>query len=692
VHFPPRTASIENTSIQVRGRVLDATGLARVTINGTPVASTDNLATWSLEVPLNTGINELEVAQEDSNGVVTPVETLMIERTTPFISPRFVAQDTANNRLLVLDVSQDSLIAVDAITGARSQLSPPVDTAESKIRNAAGLMVDPARNRALIFQHPVTGEDDHIEFLAVDLSTGVQTEFAAPDFTNRYLYHEPGAMQLAGDKAFVADVEFIYLDASGNQVAQDDPARVRIERYGIIYSLDLLSGTRSVVSAYQVPDKANALARIPSLAHDPVQNTLYALDVRDNIINIMKVNTATGARTPLTVNDTTENPFQYSNPKDIALDQDSGRLLLLNGVILVAIDIATGTVTTVSSNLVPADADYKFGSVDNMVYDAATDTAFIIDDAQDLLMAVHGTNGTRSRVSSTGQDDPTGAMADRGITSLALSGSHQIYIADSPLNTIFNYQLQTGSKTVLSDPTIDEEDDDTVYVVLPKHIAWDSDAGRLLLLNGLNEIVALDPQTGKATPEFRFGATDISDMVFHNGTNTLYTSGISTIFKTVFSDPVQTTALSGFQLPDNQNYFVNLMAIDLDAPRNRLLAVDVSLNSLTAVDLTTGARTLISNSGVPDGGPGIQIPRALVVDGDRALVLDTGLKAILAVDLTTGVRSIFFNYSDVAGMRLYNPIRMELHPQFGYLLLADNVTDTVTALDLQTKQLVTVAR
>jgi len=696
MHFPPATASTDKANIRVRGRVVDSAGVARVTINGTEVTSTDNLATWSLDVPLDAGINELLVAQEDSAGVVSTVETLRIERNTQFVSPRFVIQDAANNRLLVLDVSQDSVIAVDAQTGARSQLSPPAGETENKISNATGLMLDPVRNRVLVFQKPVMTVGDNAEFLAVDLSTGAQTEFTAIDFSDRYLNHTPTAMLLTSDTAFVADTELLYLDTALNRLPKGDAKVALTIQSTIIYSLDLATGTRTLVSAYQHPDLSNLLVQVHSLTHDPAQSTLYALNRRENGASIVKVNTITGARTELTIKNTTANPFVFNNPKSMALDLDSKRLLLLNGTLLNAIDIASGTVTVVSSNTIPTGEEYRFGSADNMAYDPAADTVYLIDDALDILLRIHGTDGSRSRVSSNGPADPSAGLTNRGITSLALgSNPYQTYLADRPLNTLFAYQLQTGVKTILSNPILDEADDKKLFVVIPQNVTWDTDANRLLLVNGLNELITVDPQTGKAGTLLRFSSNlEVTDTIYIPGSQSMYISSRLAIFKTVLGETNASSVVSANGVPSAQNNFNDLRAIALDTERNRLLGVDAALNTLMAVDIATGARTPISSQTIPatDGGPVLQIPRALVVDGDRALVLDTGRKAIIAIDLVSGVRSVFYDYQNAVGTRLYNPTAMELHPQFGYLLLADDVTDALMALDLQTLQLLTLTR
>ena len=135
----------------------------------------------------------------------------------------------------------------------------------------------------------------------------------------------------------------------------------------------------------------------------------------------------------------------------------------------------------------------------------------------------------------------------------------------------------------------------------------------------------------------------------------------------------------------------------LDIAHQRLLAVDSHLNSILAVDLTTGARTVFSAaSTTPDAADVLSIPRAITLDAahNRALILDTGRKAILAADLDTGARTVIYEYANQAPRRIFNPTQILMHPSFGYLLLLDNVTKTLAALDLSgaQPQVVTLTR
>jgi len=63
-----------------------------------------------------------------------------------------------------------------------------------------------------------------------------------------------------------------------------------------------------------------------------------------------------------------------------------------------------------------------------------------------------------------------------------------------------------------------------------------------------------------------------------------------------------------------------------------------------AVDLTSGARTILSDATTPDAANPFSLPIGIVLDAanGRALVIDGsfGLNAVMAVELTSGDRVI----------------------------------------------------
>jgi DNA-binding beta-propeller fold protein YncE len=101
------------------------------------------------------------------------------------------------------------------------------------------------------------------------------------------------------------------------------------------------------------------------------------------------------------------------------------------------------------------------------------------------------------------------------------------------------------------------------------------------------------------------------------------------------------TIVSNSSTPDAVNAFNNPYGVVLDSANNRALVTDYRLGALVAVDLTTGARTIVSNSSTPDAVNAFSNPYGVVLDraNNRALVIDH--QALVAVDLVNGQRVFF---------------------------------------------------
>ncbi|MFC6755186.1 hypothetical protein, partial [Halorubrum tibetense] len=82
-----------------------------------------------------------------------------------------------------------------------------------------------------------------------------------------------------------------------------------------------------------------------------------------------------------------------------------------------------------------------------------------------------------------------------------------------------------------------------------------------------------------------------------------------------------------------------------DLSGNRIWVGDDGVNTVYAVDLDSGTRTVPVKAGVGDGGP-LQFPRDLALSGDALLVLDDQGNApskLFSIDLDSGDRTTLIN-------------------------------------------------
>jgi DNA-binding beta-propeller fold protein YncE len=111
---------------------------------------------------------------------------------------------------------------------------------------------------------------------------------------------------------------------------------------------------------------------------------------------------------------------------------------------------------------------------------------------------------------------------------------------------------------------------------------------------------------------------------------------------TVFAVNLQTGARSVLSSNTTTGgvLLIEPVTLALDDARNRALVVDSGLAGVVAVDLTTGGRTMLSGPSVPDGVTPFSSPYGIVLDGgaNRALVADSA--SVVTVSIDTGARSV----------------------------------------------------
>jgi hypothetical protein len=127
----------EDDSIIVRGTADDDdSGVTSVRVNGVNANSSDGFATWTAEVPLALGLNDIVV-------------------------------DSVNNRALVIDSAFDAIIAADLTGGARTVVSnDSTPDTRNLFTNSNGIAVNEAQQTAFVV------DEDLGAVLMVDLTTG----------------------------------------------------------------------------------------------------------------------------------------------------------------------------------------------------------------------------------------------------------------------------------------------------------------------------------------------------------------------------------------------------------------------------------------------------------------------------------------------------------------------------------------
>jgi len=285
-----------------------------------------------------------------------------------------IALDTANDRALVVDNRQGTVLAVDLASGARTLLSgASVPDAANPLLGPAGIVVDAANNRALVTDKSAAA------VVAVDLATGARTLFSS-DF-------EPD-----GVNSFFGPTGIVRDDANNRALVMDNGRRALI-------GVDLATGARTVVSASGAPDTANLFVGSNGLTLDPANGRALVVDNR--LDSVLAVNLTTGARTVLSGPTTPDAVNPFTGPVGIALDADNARALVVDTRLqaTLAVNLQTGARTVLSKSGTP-DAVNPFSGPAAIAIDSAAGRALVVDNRQDAVVAVDLATGARSILSA----------------------------------------------------------------------------------------------------------------------------------------------------------------------------------------------------------------------------------------------------------------------------------------------------
>jgi len=124
--------------------------------------------------------------------------------------------------------------------------------------------------------------------------------------------------------------------------------------------------------------------------------------------------------------------------------------------------------------------------------------------------------------------------------------------------------------------------------------------------------------------------------------------------------------------------------VALDAGRLRLVVADLGLDAVVAVDIATGARSLLSDA-THGSGPVLGNPeRIVVVAGlDVALVITRDSDDLIGVNLANGNRSVISGAGRGAGPALLNPRTVAFDELHGQAVVANGDT-SILSVDLAT--------
>lgn len=680
--FPPAVSLTDAKTVTVVGSASDNNTITTLRLNSVDAATSDAFANWSAQIPLGVGPNTLtaEVSDIALNTNASADSVTINAGGPPLVRPTSIALDNANSRLLITEFplpGEKYVVALDLATGAReifSSKAVPDDV--NPIASPGHIVVDAANDRALLSDFGLNA------ILSIDLSTGERTVFSSatfPDSNNAIGQVGNMALDATNNKLYVIDG--IFDDRKIISIALDTGVR------------DVLSSNADPVDPNGLDFAINPNDRLGGLELDLANNRLLVLDREFNRYHIKAVDLDTGARSILSsadnlsatiVDDVTPsgsdgvNPF--NDPRDMEIDAANNRVLVSNftGNSIIAVDLTTGARTVLSDNATPS-ADNPFDDPDGFVLDSVNNRALMLN--QTSVLAVDLASGARTIFVSNSTPDVNNLFRRPFDIAMDAANSRAL-VVDPTLDAVVAVDPDTGARSIVSSNSLPAG---ATKFSGPLGLAVDSDRALVVdeslaaviavdLDSGVRELFSDNAKSGGANP---FSTPEAIAIDVANGRALVVDSGIIAVdlvsgVPTVFSDA---------SVPNADNAFSSPRKIVIDAANNRALVTDSILNSVVAVSLSDGSRTILSDN--TSSGPAFSFPFGLALDSEknRILVLDSdlGVDSIIAVDLTTGDKTLF---SDSAGPNQFSvPRAITLDRESGRFLVVDEASDAVFAVE-----------
>ncbi len=603
--------------------------------------------------------------------------------------------DAANNRLLATTYS--ALISVDINTGVSTTLasnSIATGTSNVSLSGLYGMAYDSANNRVFVSTRNAK------QIIKIDLTDGTRTLVSDNTYGGDIAFSSPKNIEYdaVNERVLVPDSALIGVDVNTGERSKIDDSQSSIYSLGFdaannhayavkrglsLVKFDIANGTSEIISDSSIAADISdtEFGDTQGMVLNLAAGVAYLTDWSAS--SVIEVNLATGARTTIADNSTADANNTFISPVALALDDANNRYLVLDSGrgSLIEVDSLNGTRRVISSAQVPNRVN-AFRKPQDMALDAANNRVLVLDSELASIVAVDLDTGARTIMGTI-----TGTFAKQYYRFDLDSVNSRVLLVNR-YDGLVEMNFAGATNTI-----IDKDFRDVVFNPLNEHafaLEVDSFAGSVL------EIVDVDLATTETvivptgvTPDNTLSLDNPFDIEINSAANVAYVSDIDraaiitldldTGARTLLSDNTVSVGLSNIE-------FVAVKGIVLDATNNRLLVTDSSQKAIITVALDTGARTLISDNTIEVASSTFDLssPRYIALDAanNRALVLDGATLA--AVNLATGARTILSDASIVSDIELSSQSDLTIDIAGNRALVADLNRNAVIAVDLDT--------
>jgi len=483
-----------------------------------------------------------------------------------------ISFDNANDRLLMVALSEQEIISVDPITGVPTIIEDTVDTNEAiNLTFIQSIRIDEANDRALILN-----KGQLLAIVSIDLNTGDRTILSDRNTPNaKNLFGLSGsssiAVDSANDIAYIADgnagaiykvdlatgARSIFLDRTSSNSLIEEPVDLFYEESknrlvvfddgnNILLQVDLATNELSLISKVHHSNTNIYSAEINSLAYDASGNRLLSSSFRGERVgrtHVISVDSELSEISQLA----TASYVSNSTYQGIALDSENNILYFEEGFSdsVFAYNLVTENVSLISSPGHPNSTNIPV-NLTSVKFDSENNRLVALDLSSAALYAIDIATGARTIISDNRTPNAVTPMSGP-FTMDENFANNRVFVVDYIAESLFEVNTTTGVRSLISGPTTPDTANPFNFL---RAVAYDPDNSRFYVADsGVKAIIVVDAATGA---------------------------------RTILSDNTTT---------DTNNPFSTPSGIQLDLSNNRILVSDRGTDQLLAVDITTGVRT-----------------------------------------------------------------------------------------------------
>jgi sugar lactone lactonase YvrE len=457
--------------------------------------------------------------------------------------------------------------------------------------------------------------------------------------------------------------------------------------------VDLASGNRSMLSFPGFVGSGNSYnSGVESIYLTEDDSLIYYVERSANRVSVLDVSTGNNSVVSNGLKGTGTN---FDNPYTIMVDATETKAYVLNSDVggndfFLEVDFETGNRTVLSSDAV-GTGDSIDGAFESVLFNSGS--SILVHSLNRALYEVSISTGDR-----TEKVDFKTVSGSRIRNILTVSNDEQFsYSTHFGSTEVIKTNLLTGSRSVVTSNVIGSGTTimniNAMKTNSDGSVFYASDSGSSILNSTNTNILRIDSSTGNRTvvassgvgsgPNFNFPrgivlTSDDSKAYFVDGNlNALFELNVSTGARTIVSqDGVAGTGPA----------FNNANNLVLNSAETIAYVTNISGTSVYQVDLSTGNRTVVS-SGSVGTGPSLSSPVGIAIDETRNVLyvgstssLYTGL---IQVDLSTGNRVRLFGEDEKKGPSIYNADHIKYNPTGDYVIAYDNNFEWILKGDLK---------